>query len=71
MDWVEQRLSSYSYVVDEKLCIRTVMERLVRNKYEKQEDFFLDMGKMFDDSLLFNFNNERMRDIILRLKENW
>ncbi len=57
VDWVERRLSSYSYLVDENLCIRTVMEKLVHNKYEKQEDFFLEMEKMFEDSLMFNFNN--------------
>lgn len=29
------------------------------------------MSNMFDGSLLFNFHNPKMKEIVLRLKENW
>ena len=47
------------------------MQKLVHNKYTKVEDFNLDMDKMFEDSLVYNFKNEKMTEMIMKLKESW
>jgi hypothetical protein len=47
------------------------MQNLAQNKYQKLEDFDYDMDKMFEDSLLYNFNNQKMTEFIEKIKEDW